>query len=322
MATSELKDSELSSLTRKVSRRIFIVFIFSTLVPILVLAVVSFSQVTGYLYEQAQRRLHQSSKALGRSIIDRLSFLENELKVFSDVFNASPEASPHRPAEEYSKHLKQRFKGLSLIADSGGAIHLFGHINNPVEQSEPEKRHIRSGKTLVLIRFNEDNRSHIYMMRAVDPQNPEQGVLCGEVNSMYLWGLGEHDTLPSMTELSVLDRKKNLMYSTIPLPSSFNKRSELKRRKSSSGTFVWKYEDKEYMASFWDIFLKFNYLYPKWTIVLSVTKDYIYAPMAYFKRIFLLFISLSVCVVLLVSIILIREIMRPLKEFNGSGIRP
>jgi putative nucleotidyltransferase with HDIG domain len=284
------------------------------------LAIVSFSQVRQQLSEQSKRRLHQSSKALGMSVLERLSFLENELKIFSSRLEGNPGASMENTGQEHSESLKERFKALSLMADSGRSIHFFGHIDNPMEQSEREIQHIRSGKTLIVTRFNEHNHSHIYMMRAVDPQNPEQGVLCGEVNFMYLWGVGEHDTLPSMTELSVLDRKNNLMYSTIPLPSSFNKRSELKRSRTSSGNFGWKYEDKGYMASFWDIFLKFNYLYPKWTIVLSVTKDDIFAPMAYFRKLFPLVILLSFWVVLLLSFIQIRRTMLPL-EMLKDGTR-
>jgi putative nucleotidyltransferase with HDIG domain len=312
---------EKTLLKSKVARRVFVLFISCALVPIVVLAIVSFSQVRQQLYEQSKRRLHQSSKALGMSVIERLSFLENELKIFSSRLDGNPGASMENTGQEYSESLEERFKGLSLIARSGRSIHLFGHSNTPVEQSEPEKQHIRSGKTLVVTHFNEDDRSHIYMMRAVDPQNPERGILYGEVNSMYLWGLGEHDTLPSMTELSVLDRKKNLMYSTIPLPSSFNKRSELRRRKSSSGNFMWKYEDKEYMASFWNIFLKFNYLYPKWTIVLSVTKEHIFAPMAFFRKLFPLVILLSFWVVLLLSFIQIRRTMLPLETLKDGTRR-
>ena len=322
MATSELKDSELSSLTRKVSRRIFIVCIFSTLVPILVLAVFSFTQVTGQLHSQSQRRLYQSSRAVGTSIIDRLSFLENELKVFSSSFLSSPGASTSRPAEEYSEHLKQRFKGLALITDSGRWIPFFGHIDNPAEQSEEERQHLGSGKTLVVTQSRGDSRLRIYMMRAVDPQDPKQGILCGEINSMYLWGLSAHNTLPPMTEFCVLDRFNHVIYSTIPLPPSFHERSALEMRRSSSARFEWKYEDRVYLASFWPIFLKSRYFCPKWTVVLSEAKDYVLKPMAYFKKIFPFIVLLSFCVVLLVSIILIRKIMRPLKEFNGSGIRP
>jgi hypothetical protein len=73
---------ELTFLRSKVARRIFALFIFCALVPILALAIISFTQVREQLYEQGQRRLHQSSKTLGMSIFERLSFLENELKIY------------------------------------------------------------------------------------------------------------------------------------------------------------------------------------------------------------------------------------------------
>jgi hypothetical protein len=320
MAPSALKDSDLSSLTRRVSRRIFIVCIFSTLVPISVLAVVSFSQVTEHLYKQAQRRLSQSSMAVCRSIIERLSILENELKVFSSSPTPRPGASTDRPAEEYSEHLKQRFKGLAQITDSGKCIPFFGPREHPAAQSEEEKQHLSSGKTLVATQPGGDDCLHIYMLRAVDPQDLRHGILCGEINPMYLWG--SPDTLPPRTECCVLDDSNHVMYSTIRLPPSFYESLVIQTRRSPLRRFGWKYEDKEYLASFWDIPLRFNFFYPKWTVVLSEPKDYVLAPMAYFKRIFSVVISLSVLVVLLVSIILIRKIIRPLKEFNGSGIRP
>ncbi len=312
---------ELTFLRSKVARGIFALFIFCALVPILALAFISFTQVTEQLRSQSQRRLHQSSKALGMSIFERLSFLENELRAFSSVFNASRQASPHRPAEEYSEHLKERFKGLALITDSGRCIPFFGHIDNPAEHSEQERQHLGSGEPLILTQSRGDNRLHIYMMRAVDPQDPKQGILCGEINSMYLWGLWEHNTLPTMTEFCVLDRFNHAIYSTIPLPSSFYERSALQTRRSPSARFGWKYEDKEYLASFWDIPLKFNFFYPKWTVVLSEPKDYVLAPMAYFKKIFPPIILLSLLVVFLLSVIQIRRTMLPLESLKDGTRR-
>jgi len=312
---------ERTFLRSKVARRIFALFVFCALLPVLVLAIISFSQVTEQLYEQGQSRLHQSSKALGMSVIERLSFLENELKIFSSSLNASPGASTPMPAEEYSEGLKGRFKGLAVITDSGRYIPLFGHIHNPAGQSKEERQHISSGKTLIQTQFSGDNRSHIYMLRAVDPQDSKQGVLCGEINSMYLWGLTEYNTLPSMTELCVLDQSNRVIYSSISLPSLFYERSATEMRRSSSGRFLWKDKDREYLASFWAIFLKFNFFYPKWAIVLSASKDYIFAPIAYFKKIFPLVILLSFWVVLLLSVIQIRRTMLPLEKLKDRTRR-
>jgi len=310
---------ELTFLRSNVARRIFTLFIFCALVPILAMAIISFIQVRKQLYEQSQRRLHQSSKAMGMSIFERLSFLENELKIFSSSLNSSPHASTYRPTEEYRKRLNQRFKGLSLLTDAGKCIPFFGPAEQPTEQSEEERQHLRSGKTLIVSRFGENNPLHIYMMRIVDPHNSKKGILCGEINCTYLWG--SPALLPTMTELCILDDSNHVMYSSIPLPSSFHETSALQTRHSQLRQFTWKYEDKEYLASFWDIFLKFNFFYPKWRVILSVSKDHIFAPINYFKKIFPLVILLSFWVVLLLSIIQIRRTMLPLEKLKDGTQR-
>ena len=310
---------ELTFLRSNVARRIFTLFIFCALVPILAMAILSFIQVRKQLYEQGKRRLHQSSKAIGMSIFERLSFLENELKVFSSSLNSSPSASTYRPPEEYCKRLNQRFKGLSLLTDAGKYSSFFGPAEQPTEQSEKEKQHLRSGRTLIASRTCGNNRLHIYMMRIVDPQEPKQGILCGEVNCTYLWG--SLASLPTMTELCILDDSNHVIYSSIPLPSSFHETSVLKTTHSSLRRFAWKCEDKEYLASFWDIFLKYNFFYPKLRVVLSVSKDHILAPITYFKKIFPLVILLSFWVVLLLSIIQIRRTMLPLEKLKDGTKR-
>jgi len=310
-----------SFLRSKVARRIFALFIFCALVPILALAIISFTQVREQLHSQSQRRLYQSSKALGMSIFERLSSLGNELRVFSSFFEAGRQASPHRAAKGHSERLKKRFRGLALITDSGKCMPFFGHIENLAQQSDKEKQHLWSGEPLVSTRSPGDNRLHIYMLRAVDPQDPNRGILCGEINAMYLWGLSEYSTLPTMTEFCVLDDSNHVMYSTLPLPPSFHERSALHMSRSSSGRFEWKYEDKEYLASFWSIFLKSRFLYPKWTVVLSESKDYIFAPMKYFKKLFPLVILLSFWVVLLLSVVQIRRTMLPLEELKDGTRR-
>jgi len=310
---------ELTFLKSRVARRIFTLFIFCALVPILALAIISFIQVREQLHGQSQSRLYQYSKALSMSIFERLLFLESELKVFSSSLTTRPGPLTHRPAEEYSETLKEHFKGLAQITDSGKCMPFFGHVENPAEQSDKGKQHLRSGEPLLLIRSGGDNRLHIYMLRAVDPQDPRQGILCGEINPMYLWG--SPDTLPRATVCCVLDDSNHVMYSTIPLPPSFHERSALKTRRSPSGRFEWKHEDKEYLASLWSIFLKPKFFYPQWTVVLSEPKDYIFAPMAYFKKIFPPVILLSFWVVLLLTVIQIRRTMDPLEKLKDGTQR-
>ncbi|MBW1691515.1 MAG: HD domain-containing protein [Deltaproteobacteria bacterium] len=309
---------ELSFLKSKVARRILMLFIFCALVPIGALAVISFSQVTDQLYEQSWKRLRESTKAMGMSIFERLTFLENELKVLSSGLDTGSKASMLGATEDYQERLSKRFRGLVFVDGAGKGIPLFGSAANPGAVSEDELKYLHAGKTLLATRPDEDNRIRVYLMRAVDPREPKKGILCGEVNSLYLWGITEQSTLPAMTELCVMDKSGNVIYTSIPLTPSFSKSSEPRMKRSASGRFEWEAGDGEYLAGFWDIFLKPEYLYPQWTVVMSVSKEHILAPMAYFKKIFPLIVLLSLWIVLLLSVIQIRKTMDPLEKLKDG----
>lgn len=70
----------------KVARRVFVLFILCALIPLGVIAYYSFSQVTGNLYAQAHRQLHQASKASGMATFERLLMLETDLNMMGTSF--------------------------------------------------------------------------------------------------------------------------------------------------------------------------------------------------------------------------------------------
>ncbi|UCF56550.1 MAG: HD domain-containing protein [Deltaproteobacteria bacterium] len=304
-------------LRSKVARRIFALFILCALLPISVLAFISFTQVTEHLYEQSERRLDQARKALAMSVLERLFSIENELKIFSTNIEISPRPSSHRPTEEYAEHIEKRLKGLALITETGRLLPLFGHIQIPADQSGEQKQHLESGKPLLLIQSRADKAAQIYMLIAVQPQDLKRGILCGEINSLYLWGLDEYNTLPAKTELCVLDQANHVIYSTLQsVPPSFLEKGSLALGRSSKGRFGWAYEEEEYLASFWSVPLRYNFFYPSWTIILSESKEYILKPIKNFKMLFPLIVLLSIWVVLLLSIIQIRRTTDPLEKLQ------
>ena len=69
-----------SLLRSKVSRRLFVLFVFSGLFPIALFALLSFGYVNQQLVSYAKREIHQDSKAVGMEILGRLSTAEAELK--------------------------------------------------------------------------------------------------------------------------------------------------------------------------------------------------------------------------------------------------
>ena len=313
---------EKTFLQSKVARRIVALFIFCALVPIIALAVVSFTRVSSELKNQNERQLHQSGKALSMSILERLNILEKEFTALCSNPILSSRAFTRNTRGKYTKDLNNRFKGLAFITHSGEFFPRFGQIQKPPGLSVQETEHIRSGKTLMLTDTNGDNR-RLYMMRFVDPKNRNLGMLYGEINTMYLWFLSENprDMLPYKTELIILNDSNQLIYSTIPVPSSLRERPEYKMPRRGRGIFEWEYEDGGYMASFRSLSLKFNPVNPEWTVVLTVPNKVISKPIAQFKQIFPLIVLLSFWVVLLLAFVQIRRTTRPLEKLREGTRR-
>ena len=74
----------------KVARRVFGLFVFCALLPLSVLALFSVSSVTAELGRQASQRLHQACKATGMTIVQRILFVETDLKMIISNLESGP----------------------------------------------------------------------------------------------------------------------------------------------------------------------------------------------------------------------------------------
>jgi putative nucleotidyltransferase with HDIG domain len=308
-------------LRSKVARRIFLLFISCALIPITILAILSFTQVTKQLNKQSQRRLYQAAKSMGVTISERLRFLQAEMHMVASSLMHDSVNNPDHGFAELSKRLGERFKALALIDSSGNPTIIFGQIPEPTQLSPAEMEHLVSSKTLIFTQRLPSGALRIFMQRALDPQLPTRGTLLAEVNSTYVWGTPEENPLPPMTELCILDQQQKVVFSTLPAPVVFPEQVSSQLTSSKSGQFEWQVGDKAYIASYRIMFLKFSYLAPEWILVLSESKAHVLAPMANFKNIFPLVVLMALWVVLLLSISQIRRSLIPLEKLQEGTRR-
>ncbi len=298
-----------------------LLFVCCALIPIMALAIISFSHVRKQLNEQSQRRLHQASKSLGMTIYERLLFIEAEMGVVGASFSKGNRFHDKLPVRGLRDNLGPRFKGLLVSGAGHEDIPLLGKIQNSPELTKTEKQHIESGKTLVYSRPRPNLPARIFMSRVLDSQQPRQRTLVGEIDTNFLWGIGDYYTLPPLTTLCVLDNSNYILICSGDDGVSFPAQLKSAMTRSPSRQFDWTYEGKEYLASSWVIPIGFNFLPPHWTVVLSELKSDVFAPMADFKRIFPFVVLLSLLVVLLLSIRQIRCSLVPLERLKAGTQR-
>ena len=308
-------------LRSKVARRIFLLFISCALLPITVLAVLSFRQVTRQLNKQSQERLQQAAKAMSMNLFERLQFLEVGTEMVVSSLESASASNFQLSTVEVSEQLKERFEALALVMGSGKAMPLIDFVPEPPPVTEEESEHLRKGRTLITAEIGSNRHGVIFIRRLVDVKNPTKGLLVGQVSDFYLWRGGEENPLPPMTELMVLDHNGGVLFSSVPGPTPFRREEVSKMIKTHAGPFEWRNGEKEYVGRYLSLYMEKEFHIPKWLVVLGESKAHVLAPMARFKHIFPLVVLLALWVVLLLSISQIRRNLVPLERLQEGTKR-
>jgi len=311
---------EITFLRSKVARRIFLLFIICAILPIVALAVISFSIATKQLNDQSQKRLEEMCKSQGQIYLERFESIKTELRMIASGLNSSSSSILKTPSQRYSENLKERFRGLVLITDTGKPIQLFGRLQDTIELNPEDKNHILSGNTFISAKYHPDRPGSIFMGIALNPDSTKQEILLAEIEPIFMWLMGNEDYLPRATILCILDDLNNMLFSWPPPPVSFSEQL-LRKMSGFTGKFEWLHEDQKYIAGYRSVPLQNIRPLRKITIVQSESKTEVLAPVANFKLVFPLAILASLWVVLILSNIQIRRSLVPLEKLKKGTQR-
>ncbi|KAB2929916.1 MAG: EAL domain-containing protein [Candidatus Contendobacter sp.] len=303
---------EITFLRGKVARRVFVLFVISSLLPVILLAILSFSQVNNLLINQQYDQLRQTSKNYGMALLDRLLLLKMQISWIARNFRQTNLPMDRTGNNGFDLNISQGFKRIVLINDNDQLMPSLGNIDKLAVLIQEEKNYLKAGHSILVSEYQPHFASRILLLQMLDPQNPGQGVLAGEIDQSYLWG--DTDSFGPEMQICALDELNRALFcSHQEYEPSLGKL--IKLNKSSSGQFMWRDHDhEEFLISYWSIFLKPNFLVPKWTIITSQSRADILATMADFRSIFAFVITLTLAIVALLSVLQIRRNLIPLEK--------
>lgn len=282
------------------------------MLPVGLLSGISFWRVGQQLQEQSRENLRQTSHEEGMAICERLRFVEAELRLLATGAHDKTGAVPTK--SESAMSLGRHFKGLELIDGRGVSKLLFGNESWPFPTSADELSHLRTGEPLVATRPCGDSETCIFMAVAIDENHPENGLLLGKILPSYLL---DKENLSETKEVCVLDAQGQLLMCSGKTPSELPASTS----KKVSGQLQWTRDGRKYDSDYWKVFLKPAFLTDHWTVVASEAEEKGMLPLAEFKRIFVLVVSLSVLIVVLLSLVQIRREMVPLGKLQEGTRR-
>jgi len=305
----------------KIARRIFILFVSCALFPVLCLSIISFTRVTKQLNEQSYKLLKQSVKGYAYSVYERLIILDTELQLIASSLKASLNDPGQAHSVVFNKPSEDHFKAVAFFNIENRTIPIYNKINNFKTPSEDKINHIiNAKKTAIFMVSHPESLPRIMMVGLMDPKNPNAGYLIGEINSDFLWGTGQGNSLLLDTEICVLDESRNLIFSSFSHENPSFHKDDFQVDDGVFGQYEFVHENEKNLASYRKIFLNHRFLADVWTFVISQSKTNVLASMSHFKTIFPLVVLMSLWVVLVFSIHYIRKSLVPL-ELLKKGTR-
>jgi diguanylate cyclase (GGDEF)-like protein len=295
------------TLRSRVSRRIFLLFLLAAVLPIIIISIISYKHINQQMAEDAQRQLHQESRALGLAVYDRLITLETILANISDQINT------HRLSPEFweSKSLRRMYEDINEFGDNGSRKVLLG---KPIERpslNEKQRQFLKKGNAVVTTDRTDSGLALVLVTYPVstDGTVDDKALLVGRPKDEYIWNFGIYspEIACSLTkEREIMDCSTSVDRSA--LNAVFMPEVSSKRLKT------WQYGDRTYMSFIWDLFLGAQFHSDDIGIMLAKPKHYSLSDINSFNTIFPKSLLITGLVVLVLTISQIRKYLNPLEQ--------
>jgi PAS domain S-box-containing protein len=298
----------LHFLQSKLGRKLFTVSVCCAILPLLILATLTYILVAHQIEDQGRKELQRAAKSFGLTVYDRLLLVEAHLQLLAPSTQNPGNNIPDTRFKTLEDSFGANLNAIALVKPQTTPKVLFGKIKSVPSLPTELWSHISNGRSAVITEpYVGAKGSRVYLVRAISYQDQNDGVLLAEIKPKYIWSLGDANPLPPMTEFFVVDDHNTVLMTTIPFwdPKlkqllSLNKGTAFESRKTG-------FEINNSLVCGWTLFLKANFYTPGWKILLTQSRTKFFQPLYEFRFAFLLSILLTLGGILWISIHYIRK---------------
>ena len=120
---------EIAFLRSKVARRIFTLFIISSLIPVVLLMILAFRQVNNLISTQQYERLKQMNKQYGLMVFERLLLIKKQMDWIAQSFSQEDLSARLIENHQFGLRMSQGFKKIGLIDHANQSIFPLGSVD-------------------------------------------------------------------------------------------------------------------------------------------------------------------------------------------------
>ncbi len=271
------------TLQTRLGRRIALLFVVSALVPVAVMAVQGYVQVTSRLTNESQTQLDRAAKGVGMGILAQLGMAENSLIALPRTIGADS-ASGTADALALGR-ARAMFSSLAVTGSRTTRLY-WGKAPDAVLSSEEAAR-LAHGQAVLRL----DAAQRVWMVV------PSGG-------GTRAWGALSRTYLFDGADIRAAVDTGSVFLCIRPVGANMRLLCPLQR---PTGDQLWTH---------WDVFLKYDFGAQPWRVELAQPMAIVLAPVDAFRRTFGLSILTVVALVVLLTSIQVRRSLRPLTELQ------
>jgi diguanylate cyclase (GGDEF)-like protein len=274
----------LPSVGNKIAWRIFARFVLASLVPIAVLAVLFYTEVSRSLEQRATAELDDASRRIGQLILDKLI-------TTSDLL-----AATEQPRDE----AQMRAFGLDAVRyERAGSVVAFGTFDPPHLPA------IDPGKPALLIRDGENGTEVVIAVALSD------GVAIGRFDRDYL----RSATVLASSGMEACVFAESLRGKRVfCTASAFESMRAQVASPPPAGDLTWSDGDATWLAAYWELFTPSRFDTQPWFVVVAKPHSAAHESLSMFQLVAPQTLVLSVLLSLLLAFSQIRRTLQPLNQ--------
>ncbi|MCP5427626.1 MAG: EAL domain-containing protein [Chromatiaceae bacterium] len=299
----------------RLASRIVALFVAAALLPLILLALLTISQVGDELQQQGSHQARESAKSIGMDIFERLNSLTEKLQIYARAISNDPNAVFYSGLVTDEVLYGRHVEALFTLDPEGGLELFFGRqeidgrslLNRIHQQRIP-------AKVSLLITPAESGKHglEIYLFSPLAAEQPNGSLLGLRINQESLWDREQLESRPEL--ICILGERGSPLYCNREPPGDWISklyRQELRQSVNAPLNAEQVLVDGLLSAS-WSLFLAPHYQVKQWTVGVGIPADAALAPAQSFNRNLILVMLLSLVLITFLSIRSIRTTLDPL----------
>jgi diguanylate cyclase (GGDEF)-like protein len=302
-------------LRSRLGRRLLILFTACAVVPTCAVALLSFVSVSRELTREGRERLSALAASAGKTVYDRLSFFESDLRARGHELLACAKQAPQLADSSCGGDLLYAVEAVAAVS-RGRTRPLAGRSGSIDRVSGLQLPALQLGQSAVLVRRGGLTPA-LYLVHR--PQSSGETLLFARLSAEYLWSSADDEGLPRSITLELLDADYlGVLRATKPSPG-LSKAAAGVMMLDPAGSFEWG-ASRPLLSAYWTLPQASGLQVPSWRVVLSEPRAEIMAPIAGFRHSFPIVLALALLAVVALSVRQIQRSLVPLVEL-GQGTR-